>query len=237
MKRLLALIVLSCVFFVPLVTNAETIEKEKGYISVSESVTKEVSPNQAEISINIETSDKSLQKASDENKIIANKVYSSLKSLLGTDDYIKTINYCARPQYTYTKENKSVLDKYLVSNTIVIKTKKIEMVSKFIDTAISQGATKVENLQFLAVDYDCECNDILADLTKKAYSKAVTIAKSINAQILGIKSINASCSSENNQRPYYAMMAKGSMDTTASTPIESGKIKIYANVDASFYVK
>lgn len=223
--------------FIRLSTTAETVEKDKGYISVNESITKEISPNQAEISIGIETSDKSLQVASENNKRIAGKVYSSLKSLLGTEDYIKTSNYSARPEYVYTRENKRVLDKYVVSNTVMIRTKKMELVSKLIDTAIDQGATNVQSLRFLAVDYDSSCNDTLAELTKKAYSKANSIAKSINSQITGVKSLNVTCSSEDNARPVYGMMMKNTMEAGSVTPIETGKIKIYANVDASFYVK
>lgn len=238
MKKILTLTLLVALFFVGISANAEVIDKEKGFISVSESATREIAPNQAEISIGIETSDISLQKATEDNKKLANNVYTSLKALIGAEDSIKTSNYSARPQYIYTREQKRVLDKYIVSNTVVIKTKKIELVSKLIDTAVSQGATNVANLQFSATDYEDSYNDLLAELTKKAYSKANTVAKSINSQVTGIKSINVSCNSENNYRPMYGMQ-KASMEDSAgaSTPIESGKLKIYANVDASFYVK
>lgn len=237
-KVLILLIVLFSLIFVSISTTAETVEKDKGYISVNASTTKEISPNQAEIFISIETYDKSLQKARDENKIIANKVYSCLKSLLGSEDYIKTSNYCARPQYIWTKDNQKIFDKYIVTNTVVVRTKKIELVSKLIDTAIAQGATNVENLQFLATDYDNSCNDVLAELTKKAYNQAASVAKSINSQITGIKSLNTTCNLENTPRPMYGMMMKNAMDAAGSaTPIECGKIRIYANIDASFYVK
>lgn len=237
-KFLLTLILLTSMLCVGVSANAEVTDKEKGYISVSESATREISPNQAEISIGIETSDISLQKASDENKKLANKVYTSLKALIGTEDSIKTSNYNARPQYIYTREQKRVLDKYIVSNTVIVKTKKIELVSTLIDTATAQGATNVANLQFSATDYENNYNDLLAELTKKAYNKANLIAKSINSQITGVKTINANCNSENNYRPMYAMCdsAKAS-ESSISTPIESGKLKIYATVDASFYVK
>lgn len=236
-KFLVATIVLSVFTLVSLSTTAETTEKDKGYVSVSESTIKEVVPNQAEISIGIETSDTSLQKASDNNKTIANKVVTVLKSQLNKDDYIKTNTYSARPEYVFTKDNKRVFDKYVVNNTVTIKTNKIELVSKLIDSAIAQGATSVENLQFLATDYDCACNAALGELTKKAYSQAYSVAKSINSDITGIKSINATCNPDNGPRPYYAMMAKSSMDSVSATPIESGKLKINVNVDASFYVK
>ncbi len=87
-------------------------------------------------------------------------------------------------------------------------------------------------------DYDSACNDLLSSLTKKAYAQANTVANAINQKIVGTKSINSTCNSENNSpRPYFAMMAKSSVDASSPTPIESGKIRIYANVDASFYVK
>jgi uncharacterized protein YggE len=237
-KILFALAMLVSLIFIGVCANADTVDKDKGYISVSQSATKEISPNQAEISFGIETSDISIQKASEDNKKLANKVYASLKSTLSTEDSIKTNNYSVYPQYIYTKDSKKILDKYVVSNTVIVKTKKINLVSKLIDTATTQGATSVAGLRFLADDCDDSCDDLLAELTKKAYNKANTVAKSINSQITGIKSINISCNSENNQIPRYGMM-KANMDSASavSTPIESGKLKIYATVDASFYVK
>lgn len=240
-KALLSLLVLSALVSVSfsLSAKAETAERDNGYVSVNNSTTKELPPNIAEISVNIETSDKSMQKASDENKIIANKVYSSLKTILGKSgdgDYIKTNNFIAKPQYVYTKDNKKVFDKYVVSNSVVIRTKNINLVSQLVDTALAQGATSVGNLQFLVSDYDSACNAALGELTKKAYNQANSVASSINSKITGVKSINATCNPENNQRPYYTMMAKSSTDSESATPIESGKIKIFVNVDASFYV-
>lgn len=236
-KVLICVIVVFAIMFVSLSTTAETIEKDKGYVSVNASTTKEISPNLAEITIVIETSDKSLNKASEENKVIANKVYSSLKSMLGNDDYIRTNKYNARPVYIYTRDNKRIFDKYVVSNSVIVKTKKLDLVLKFIDTAISLGANSISNLQFSADNYDDMCNETLADLTKKAYSQANSVAKSINNQIIGVRAINTTCNLENFQRPLYAMAGKAAEDSNYATPIESGKIKIYANIDASFYVK
>lgn len=236
-KILFSAIIPVLLVFVGLCAIADTVEKDKGYISVNLSTTQEVQPNQAEISISIETTDKSLQKASDDNKKIANSVYTSLKSILCKDDYIKTNNYSARPQYIYTKENKKVFDKYTVTNSVVVKTKNVSIVPKLIDTAISQGATGIDNLQFSVVDFDSACNDALAELTRRTYTQASTVAKSINAQISGIKSIDTTCNSESAPRPYYGMMATDAMNKSSITPIESGKIKIYANINASFYVR
>lgn len=217
---------------------AQPTDKDKGTINVNASTTKEISPNQAEITISIETFDVSIKKASENNKIIANKVYASLKSILGFNDYLKTGNYSAEPQYIYTKDNKKVFDKYIVTNTITVKTKNIKLIPKLIDTSIAQGATKIDDLIFSTTDYDDICNTTLAELTKKAYSKANTVANAINAKIIGIQSINTSCNTNRTPYPIYAypMLGKASMSHDSATPISSGSIKLFANIDASFYV-
>lgn len=236
-KTLLPGLLLLVIAVAGLSSYADTVEKDRGFISVNQSMTKEISPNQAEITIRVETSNKSLKNASEENKTISNKVYMTLKSIIGKDDYIKTSNYNASPQYTYTKDNKKILEKYVVSNSVIVKTKSTDLVSKLIDTAIAQGATTIDNLQFSATNYDCACNDSLAELTKNAYKQANIIASSINAKIMGIKSISSTCNTDN-VRPFYGMTLKRTAESVdSSTPIESGKIKIYASIDASFYVK
>lgn len=237
MKRILTSTLILCAFLSGLCSNAQTIEEEKGYISVNASLTKEISPNQAEISIGVETSDTSMQKAVDENKIIANKVFSEIKPLLGKDDYLKTGEYSAKPQYIYTKENKKVFDKYVVKNIVLVHTRNTAIISKIIDTAISQGATNVDDIKFSATDYDSICNEALAELTKNAHAQANAIANAINTKIIGIKVINANCNVDSGVRPMYDMMAKSVMSSNPATPVESGKIKIFANINASFYTK
>ncbi len=237
MKKFLASTLIFSVLAFGLCVKAETIEQEKGYISVNTSLTKEISPNQAEISIGIETSDVSMQKASNENKTIANNVLSAVKPLLGKDDYIKTGEYSAKPQYIYTKDNKKVFDKYIVKNTVTVKTQNTQIVSKIIDTAISSGANNIDDLKFSATDYDTTCNEALTELTKKAYAQANAVACSINGKITGVKSINANYNVDDGTRPVYDMMVKSALGSAPSTPVESGKIKIYLNINASFYVK
>lgn len=238
MKRISAVLLVLMVTIIgisPTICEA-VVEEDAGYVSVNASVTREIAPNQAEITINVETSDKNMQKASNDNKIIADSVYSALKSIINVKngDYIKTQGYSANPTYIYN-DNRRVFDKFVVSNNVVVRTKNIDLVSKLVDTAIAKGATNVNDLQFLVADYDSTCNELSAEATKKAYTQANAVASSINSKIRAVKSINATCSSENNQRPMYKMMAS-SMDSVGHTPIESGKVKIYANVDASFYV-
>lgn len=235
------ILALSLTLSIGCIANAATDDKT-GSISVQTSTFREVSPNIAEMSIEVKTYDKSMQKAAEENKRISNDIYASVKSIINpaNGDYVRTSNFTTNPQYNYSG-NKKTFDKYEVSNSIVVKVNDLSVVSKIIDTSISKGATNIDNLKFSVSNYDQQCNEMLATITKSAYSQANAVAASINSRISGIKSISAYCSTKTSRTPIIyksAMALNGVADeaATTSTPVESGKIIINSNVNADFYV-
>ena len=233
--------------FVPISAKAVSDTVERGFISVNTTANTEITPDVADISIAVKTYDnKSLQKATTENKEISERVLASLKTLINTSngDYVKTINYSASPLYTYSN-NKRNFDKYEVSNTVIVHTKSIDKVGEMIDKAISLGATNVNDITFSISAYDKQCNDLLNAAAKKAYTRAEMLAASSYGTLSGIKSLNGSCTTSDNARVQYRMLAKNmsfgaSADSAvqeSSSPIQGGVIKLFANVNASYFVK
>ncbi len=223
-------------------------ETERGYVSVSTNANTEVFPDVVEINIAVKTSDtKSMQKATTENKKISDKVYSAIKGMINSSngDYVKTADFSATPIYTYSSNGKRNFDKYEVSNSIIVHTKNIEKTGEIIDKAISLGATNVNDLIFSVADYEKQCNDLLAIASKKARTRADLVAKASSTYITGVKSMDISCSTNSTNRVQYRLYAKNMsvMDSAAgaapeaSTPIQGGIIKIYANLNASYFVK
>ncbi|MBO8429824.1 SIMPL domain-containing protein [Spirochaetes bacterium] len=230
-------------------TSVNAAEDTRGYVTVATSANTEVSPDVVEINISVKTKDsKSLQKATAENKEISDKVYNAIKGMIDTTkgDYVKTSDFNATPVYRYTN-SKQIFDRYEVSNSVIVKTKNIAQAGDIIDKAISLGATNVNDLVFSISNYDNQCNDLIAVAAKKARTRGDIMAKSAGSYITGIKSMNASCSTSQNRPVQYRLMAKnvalsaGSADAAApemsSTPIQGGIIKIYANLNTSFFVK
>ena len=215
---------------------------DRGYISVSASANKEISSDVAEISIEILTEDsKSMQNATLENKLISDKVYSALKLMINpaNGDFVKTANFSASPQYNYSGSKKT-FEKYQVSNSIIVRTKNINDVGSIIDKALSLGATNINNLSFTISNYDLQCDELLTKATQKAKAQAETVARSVSSGVLGIRSISASCSNTNSSaKVRYNMIESRSVGAAdmLATPIESGTVKIYANVSAEFYVR
>lgn len=220
----------------------------KGYVSVSYTAEKEVSPDTVEVSISVKTDDKkSMQEAVRKNKEISDKVYSYLKSVItpANGDYVKTSNFSASPSYIYNN-NKRTLDKYNVSNNVIVHTKSIDKISTIIDNSLSLGATDVDSLNFLLSEKDTQCADLLSNAAKQTRKRADIVATSVGSSVVGIKNIDTTCSLNNSSRyPVYRnslMMAKaesmdGATSETNSVNIEAGTIKIYSNVNASFYLK
>lgn len=218
---------------------------ERGYISVNTSANAELAPDVAEISIAVKTYDnKSMQKATLQNKEISEQVIATLKSMIDTSkgDYIKTADFSATPIYSYSG-NKRNFDKYQVSNSVVVHTKSIDKIGTMIDKSIALGATDINSLNFSVSNYEAQCNDLLTLAAKKASARANAVAKTVPTTLSGIRSMDVSCSTSNSSRPQYKMLMANRammMDSEAagsSTTIESGVIKVFANVSATYFVK
>ncbi len=224
------------------------VNAKEGTIFVNATSNLELQPDVAEFNIIITTKDKtSLENAALTNKEISAKIYNDLNTMINKvdGDYLKTIDYSARPTYYYTNGKRN-FDRFEVSNTINVHTKKISNVGMLIDKALSLGATNIGNINFTLEDYDTYCNDLLAITTQKAKTKAETIAKASAQKIIGVKELRTSCHA-NGLSPIsrYSLNAKmtsvgASYDSAvpeSSTQVQSGAIKLYASVDGDFYTK
>lgn len=222
-------------------------EKERGYISISTNANAEVTPDVAELSFAIKTSDnKSLQKASLLNKDISEKIYNILKEQINTSngDYIKTSNYNATPVYNYNGSKKT-FDKYEVSNRVTVHTKSLDKLGSMIDKATEAGATNIDSLNFSVSNYESQCNSLIEIATKKANTRALIAAKGVGATLDGIRSMDVSCSDQSSYSAPRLYMAKNMLSAAAdgvaqessSTSISVGVIKVHSNVNVTFFVK
>lgn len=244
MKKNLIILTILSLFVFSTCLSSQAISNNKGIISVTSSSEKELAPDTVEISFTVKTFDiKSIQQASLENKIISDKVYAQLKSMICPEngDYIKTSDYSAQPIYSY-QNSKKIFEKYEVSNRVTINTKSINKIGEIIDKAVETGATNVDNLSFTLSNYENECNELIITATQKARTKAEIIAQTLNTKIKGVNNLVTSCNTNNHNTPRLYMAKNMISDiatesSTISTTISNGVIKINANVNASFFVK
>lgn len=217
-------------------------KKEAGYISLSTSETKEVTPNIARISFAVENVGASAQIATKENNELSNKIMTALKSATNKDkDEIKTNNFSVRPVYA-TTNGKRVIKNYTAVNSITVQTKDIDKIAKLIDIAIENGANRTSGLTYNFENDKTPCNEIYPKLVKDTKEQADLIAKAAGTAIDGIKRMSVSCSMDSNnyhREMYFNSMADSAVSKVAGAgaTVEAGKVKVTAYVNADFYVK
>ncbi len=219
--------------------------KSQGTITVDASSNINLQPDVVEFNVIITTKDKtSLENASISNKEISTKIYNDLGLMLDKTkgDFIKTSDYSASPMYYYNN-GKRTFDRYEVTNTITVHTKKVSDVGMFIDKSLNLGATNIGNINFTLEDQNLYCNELLSLATQKAKIKAETVAQAAGQKITGIKELRTSCTLNSaNPYPRYmnAKMSLGAADSAVAesyTRVEGGAMKLYANVNGEFYTK
>ena len=115
-----------------------------------------------------------------------------------------------------------------------------------IDEAIAAGATNVDSLNFSISNYEAQCNSLVETASKKAITRANIAIKGTGSTLDGVRSMDISCSENKGFSMPRMYMAKNMLssvadsasgETAPSTSVSAGAIKIYANVNASFFVK
>lgn len=97
-----------------------------------------------------------------------NKIVAAMKTLGIAEENIKTTNYSVSPNYVY-EGGKSRQNGFVANSTITIKTDKIDLAGKIIETATSAGATQVGSARFVV--------DKPENYREQAREKAINNAK------------------------------------------------------------
>ena len=241
MKKLLLILALSLISMPTIPSNAITVnQKDMGFISVNTNETKEITPNTANITFSVETTDVDSKRATERNNQITTKVISALKQELASDkkSNIQTQNFNLRPNYKNNKESEeNIIKNYTAVNTINVKTSDVSLVSKLIDTAVKNNVSKIGEVYFTIENQDSYATDITNEALLKAKQQANNIAATMKQKVVGIKSlrINVYQQGANGIRLYKA--ASDSNNVQTSTPIETGKSQLNVSINAEFYVK
>jgi uncharacterized protein YggE len=222
-------------------------QPERGYIALRGSASREVTPNIAEITFAVENTNKDVKVAIADNNKAASAVVNSIKSKLTKDkDVIKTGRISVNPNYTYSKDGKRNLKDYTVNNTVIVRTEQVDNISSIVDAALSSGANRMNNLNFMFTEDKKVCSELYPEILKDLRKQSEMMAGAFGSTIAGVKYLSANCGKQYSTmyRNSAVMSAKAygvadaaSEESLPSTPIEAGKVKIDANVDVQVFVK
>jgi len=198
-------------------------------ITVNGEATISAEPDQAQIDIGVVTQARTAPEASKENADRLARVLAEIKKLLGKGDEVKTSGYSLTPNYRYPQGGKPEIVGYNASNTVRIKSARLDQVGRLIDAAMQAGANNVNRLVFTLKNEQSAQLEALRTASAKAKVKAEAIAGSLGLKIVRISAVTEG---ERTVQPVFrqAMAARGEALATAPTPVEPGTVEIRSTV-------
>ena len=222
----------------------EKYDPSENVISVTGSATVSAEPDKLIVVLGVESEAKTVNDSLSKNSDSLNSVISSLTNSGISEDDIQTSNFRIHPLYDSIKDSngnyQQILIGYHVSNILSIQTDKIDSAGGIIDSAVSSGANRVDNVSFQLSDdkYQKISDDLIANAISDATQKAEKALVPLKQQIVGVKSVVI----HDNEMSYYGSPMRSSFDGMAmessmkSAPIMSGDEEIRTDVSIVFYI-
>ena len=207
-------------------------------IFVSGSATAHTKTDKVIISLGVETTDKTAEKALLSNSNLMNKVMGALNQSGVQQNETSTSAFSIKPNYNYSKYgDRGNLSGFTVSNSIQIESSSINNVSQWIDTSVQAGANTVNDIYFRVSEEKLQNikNMLLKEAVANAKTKADIVAAASGLNIAGIKSITVGeIGIPPVPGPLYSKSV--SSDEASSTPILAGEQEVSTTVSIVYFL-
>jgi uncharacterized protein len=207
-------------------------------ISVSGRSELTVDPDQAEIFVNIETLENTAKESKDENARVSENVRKALKKAGVKENNIETTQFRINPRYEYNRNTqKSDLTGYTVTHVLKITTLDLDKVGDYIDTAIDNGAARINSINFGLTDekqIDMK-GEAMIRASEEARGKAEALATNLEVRLGNVASVSES---NFNYAPYVTrtVATAEAFDTGAPTEISPQSVTVSATVNVAFEI-
>ncbi len=191
------------------------------------------SPDMASIILSVKNNASNAKTAQENNAQIANRVIAAIKAQGIDSNNIKTTRYNIYP--TYDNNSRKIVG-YFAENSVIVKVRGINKVGAVIDSALSAGANQVSSIQFGISDTKNFEREALSRAIKNAREEAEITANALGVTIIGVKHAAPSVRSQSFDATPMLMKSAARAEN-ASSPIESGEVRVYASVNVEFIIK
>jgi uncharacterized protein YggE len=191
------------------------------------------------LKVGVVTAKDSAQKALAENSKTMDGLIGALMTVGLEEGEYQTGRFTIHPTYTpYPKDPpanwKASINGYEVTNSLVIQSKKMDLIGAIIDAAARSGASSIDDVRFVVGDMEEFAVEALEKATKRALSNAQAMAKGAHVTLGRLVSI--SLEPANDDTPYRPMNFAKAVDGESLPPIVPGKATVSATVHAVFEI-
>ena len=206
-------------------------QKQIPMITVSGEGKVKVAPDQALISVSIETKGTKAEEVKRENDKKMDAILKFIKKTNIAKEDFQTQRVSLNPNYDYEKKKHN----YIATQTVQILLKDLSQYDVLMEGLVDEGINRIDNVEFKS----SKMKELQSDARKLAIKDAKAKAEDF-VSVLGQKTGKALLISDNSQiyvpQPrMYAMKASMTMDEAApKETLAIGEIEITANVSVSF---
>ncbi len=179
-------------------TEDKTLQDLQNTINVSGEGTIKVVPDEASISLSVQTEKPTTQEAVDENSKITDSVIAAVESTAAENLKIETTGYELYPLYNYKNDNSPPeIYAYRVNSIMEARTTDLKKIGEIIAKATETGTTTITSIGFdLTGSTKAQAKkDALSEATRDASDKALAIAQSLGLKIQNILYISENSTS------------------------------------------
>jgi len=207
-------------------------------ISLAATGTVRRAPDQAVVSLAVETRAPTARQAAQQNAQKMDAVIKAIRAAGIPAERIQTEGYNLNPDYTFVnggpgRPNEQRLVGYVADNTVRVVVDTIGRAGAVVDAAIAAGANRANGISYQLRDPDGARRDALRLAVAAARKDAEALAEAAG-QTLGPLLQLSTGYQEPQPRPMFAVRAEMPAATAAPTPVEPGQLEITATVSAVY---
>lgn len=197
-------------------------------------------PEQAVVSLAIETAGRSARDAADQNAQVMERIVAALRRLDIPEDRIRTTAYNMYPEYRHYEPTRDgevrqpEIIGYRVMNQVSVTVDGAARAGSVIDAALAAGANRVDGLYFQLRESEADAvrAEALREAMAKARSEAALLAQAAGLELGAPMEISTSYGYMPPPMPmpmYARDMAQ--MAPAAPTPVQPGTVEVQASVN------
>src|SRR5215217_4153737 len=209
-----------------------------------------VKPDKVTLSLSVETTNTTANKALTANSKAMNNALEALKAVGVKENETRTSFFNISPNYNITKEDEDLppvetrdIISYTVTNSITVDSYNLLNVSQWIDTAVQAGVNDVSSISFSLSDEKSELikNDLLKQAVANAKDKADIATSALGLKVTGVKSIIIEGLDIIPPMPPQPFFARETADAAAPdagppTRIIAGEQQVTSDVNIAFLI-
>ena len=227
MRHLLPALAIVAALVVP--SSAQTPAPQPPSIVTTGEATVKRAPDQAFVTVAVETRAKAPGDAQQQNATIMTAVQQKLAAAGIAREAIRTTGYNIQQEFDYTN-GRRIPREYVARNGVEVRLDAVERVGEVLDLTVQAGATNVSGVRFDIKDRPAAEREALRLAVADARARAEALASGAGRTLDRIVRIEDGPRQFKGPMPQPMMRMSAAAADGAMTPVESGAIEITAQV-------